>query len=668
MRKLTFALAIALLAAGSLSFAGAGTAAAVTTATKVVIVVGQTQGATGGYINDANSLASVFNSQNSGAHPVSVTTVYSPHATWAAVKAAAKDANIFVYMGHGNGYPNPYVRYLQPSGDNGIGLDGPTAGKTYYYGESYVAQLDLAPNALVMLNHLCYASGNSEGGRAKLDHLTVAMAHTRIDGYGAGFIRAGAKAVIAEGLNDLSYYVNTLFSGGSMTVDQMWRNAPRANGNVVSYTSSRTPGYTSESDPDSVAHSDGDVYYRSMVSIPSLTMNQIIGSHATPFVSQSGKYHAMTPARVVDSRYGTVGPTGLLLSRSVYKYQISGVNGVPANAISVTANVTVTEQTSSGWMYLGPTIEATPTSSTINFLRGDVRANGITIGLAPDGSVEVYYGAAANNTIHVIVDVTGYFLPGTSGAGYVAAGPTRVLDTRTGAGNFGLQGQFLNAQHRTIQIAGVKGLPASGIVAMTGTLTVVHPSAAGYVSLGPDPTNAPTFSTINFPANDIRANNIVVPVNPNGTVSAVFMARSGGVDLVLDISGYFTASGGASFTNLNPVRILDSRTGQGGITGPFPANTARTLDVVGANVGVPSGAAAITGILTVTAQTSGGFAAVGPTIDASTVFSNLNFPVGDNRADGITVPLSPAGKVDIVYVAGAGRTAQLLLDITGFYR
>jgi hypothetical protein len=93
-----------------------------------------------------------------------------------------------------------------------------------------------------------------------------------------------------------------------------------------------------------------------------------------------------------------------------------------------------------------------------------------------------------------------------------------------------------------------------------------------------------------------------------------------------------------------------------------------TLDVVGANVGVPSGAAAITGILTVTAQTSGGFAAVGPTIDASTVFSNLNFPVGDNRADGITVPLSPAGKVDIVYVAGAGRTAQLLLDITGFYR
>ena len=114
---------------------------------------------------------------------------------------------------------------MQPSGDNGIGLDGPTAGKTYYYGESYVAQLDLAPNALVMLNHLCYASGNSEGGRAKLDHLTVAMAHTRIDGYGAGFIRAGAKAVIAEGLNDLSYYVNTLFSGGSMTVDQMWRNA-----------------------------------------------------------------------------------------------------------------------------------------------------------------------------------------------------------------------------------------------------------------------------------------------------------------------------------------------------------------------------------------------------------------------------------------------------------
>ena len=35
-----------------------------------------------------------------------------------------------------------------------------------YYGEPYVSTLDLAPNAVVLLNHLCYASGNSEPGDA----------------------------------------------------------------------------------------------------------------------------------------------------------------------------------------------------------------------------------------------------------------------------------------------------------------------------------------------------------------------------------------------------------------------------------------------------------------------------------------------------------------------
>ena len=75
----------------------------------------------------------------------------------------------------------------------------------------------------------------------------------------------------------------------------------------------------------------------------------------------------------------------------------------------------------------------------------------------------------------------------------------------------------------------------------------------------------------------------------------------------------------------------------------------------------------MTANLTATAQTAAGFAAVGPTIDASTNFSNLNFPVGDNRANGVTVPLTKSGSLDLVYVARAGSRSDLLLDITGYY-
>jgi hypothetical protein len=657
MRKLTLALAIGLLVASTGTMAGPSKVAASSYQAKVVIVVGQTQSATARYRSDADQAAAVF-----AQYTTNIVKIYSPNATWSAVRAAAKGANILVYLGHGSGYPNPYLGYLQPNGDNGMGLDGPTAGKTYYYGENYMAQLGLAPNAVVILNHLCYASGNNESGAG---NPSVTTAHTRIDGYASGFIRGGARAVIVEGLNDISYYIDTLFAG-HRSVDAMWKGAPTFNNNVVSWPSTRNPGFTSESDPGRPA-SDGDIYYRSMVSIPSTSTDNVISGQSAPFSSKVGSFYPIAPTRVVDTRPGHEGPIGSITAGGGYYYQIAGVDNIPSAAIAVTANITVTGQTSGGWLYLGPSVDSLPTTSTINFPKGDNRANGITVALSPQGTIGAWYGAGAGRVINLIIDVTGYFLTGSSGAGYTPFGPSRVLDTRAWTGNIGLQGKFVSGVHRKIQIAGVAGLPASGILAVTGNITVVTPTARGYVSLGPDATDTPSSSTINFPARDIRANNVVVMVNGDGTLSAVYMGAAAGasVDLLLDISGYFTASGGYLFNTLDPARILDSRFDVG-LAGAFAAKTARSLQVTGRG-GVPSGAVAIAGILTVVTQTAGGFAAVAPSIDASTSFSNLNFPVGDARANGVTVPLASDGKLELIYVAAAGRTAQLLLDVTGYY-
>jgi hypothetical protein len=684
MRKLTLALAIGLLVAASGTISGPSAAlastavgSATTTATanasscvgtKVVIVVGQVQGTTAQYINDARAAAAVFRNYTS-----CVTEIYSPNATWGAVVNAAKGANILVYLGHGSGYPNPYNSYLKPNGDNGMGLNavaGSSDSRTYYYGENYMAQLQLAPNALVILNHLCYASGNSE---SQYVNPSLSTAMVRVEGYAGGFIRAGAAAVIAEGTHDISYFIDTVF-GSNTTVDAMWKNAPSFHGNVYSWNGSRDPGYTSQIDPDVANAPAGghEVYYRSMVSIPTTTTNSIINGRLSAFTPQSGSYFPLPPTRVVDSRGNGVGPTGTLTSRIGYTYQIAGkkVNGatpVPANAIAITANVTVTATTAAGWVYVGPTMDATPTVSTINFPKGDTRANGVTIALSPEGRIGAFYGTGSSATAHLVIDVTGYFLPGKGGSGYTKYGPHRVLDTRPGAGNTGLTGKFTAGHHRTIQIAGVAGLPASGIVAVTGNLTVVNPSAGGWVSLGRDQTDSPSSSTINFPARDIRANNVVVPVNADGTVSAFYSAPAGSTtDLLLDVSGYFGA-GGYLFNTMESVRILDSRSGPG-LTGYFHANVPRTLQVTGSG-GVPSGAIAITANLTVTAQNAAGVAAVGPQIDPASPFSNLNFPAGDSRANGTTVPLLlPGGSVQLVFNAtSSSRVAHLLLDVTGYY-
>ena len=84
---------------------------------------------------------------------------------------------------------------------------------------------------------------------------------------------------------------------------------------------------------------------------------------------------------------------------------------MPANAIAVTGNLTVTEQTR-GYLFLGPDPIASPTSSTLNFPVGDNRANGVTVALGGAGTLSATYVAAgAAPATDLVFDVTGYFVP-----------------------------------------------------------------------------------------------------------------------------------------------------------------------------------------------------------------------------------------------------------------
>src|ERR1035437_7246649 len=94
---------------------------------------------------------------------------------------------------------------------------------------------------------------------------------------------------------------------------------------------------------------------------------------------------------------------------------------------------------------------------------------------------------------------------------------------------------------------------------------------------------------------------------------------------------------GATFVPLTPARILDTRNGTG-LSGALHINAAGTFAVTGRG-GVPTGATAVTGNLTVTGQTGAGLLYIGPIAADYPGSSTLNFPVGDNRANGITVEL-----------------------------
>lgn len=223
---------------------------------KVVIVVGPVGSKTAEYKDSANALAT----QVAG-YGAKVYKVYSPYATWSKVKEVAQGANLLIYLGHGNGWPSPYCCFQRYTKD-GFGLNA-TAGNgnsnVKYWGEYYIDRyINLAPNAVVIMHRLCYASGNPEWGQADPSRSTAIK---RVDNYGAGFLRANAKVVMALGLSRPTSIIRDMFKSNKRLL-QAFYDAPDA---VLTYRfgfeSTRTPGMIGRLDP----RKPSGGYYRSIV-------------------------------------------------------------------------------------------------------------------------------------------------------------------------------------------------------------------------------------------------------------------------------------------------------------------------------------------------------------------------------------------------------------------
>jgi hypothetical protein len=233
-----------------------------------VIIVGPVGSSTASYRDSARRYAAQARS-----YGANVVEIYSPNATWARVKAAAQGAKVVIYLGHGNGSPSPYGAFSKYSKD-GFGLNRTAAAgnsNTKYWGEYYIdTQIRLAPNAVVILNRLCYASGNSEWGRA---NPTKTVAKQRVQNYASGFLRAGARAIFAEGITSASYVLYGLFRT-NRSIGAIFKSSPNWSGRYdFSFQSARNPTYSAWMDPKSPGR-----YYRSVVGNFSLTANTIRAS------------------------------------------------------------------------------------------------------------------------------------------------------------------------------------------------------------------------------------------------------------------------------------------------------------------------------------------------------------------------------------------------------
>ncbi len=90
-------------------------------------------------------------------------------------------------------------------------------------------------------------------------------------------------------------------------------------------------------------------------------------------------------------------------------FAVAGNCGIPSSAKAISINLAVTQSTAAGNIRLFPAGQAAPTVSSINYGAGQTRGNNAVISLNALGEMAAFVGQGAGTTVHLIIDVNGYF-------------------------------------------------------------------------------------------------------------------------------------------------------------------------------------------------------------------------------------------------------------------
>jgi hypothetical protein len=308
----------------------------------------------------------------------------------------------------------------------------------------------------------------------------------------------------------------------------------------------------------------------------------------------------------------------------------------------------------------------------------------VEVGPGSSGDVAIFSSATTN----IVVDVEGYVsqtTSGESGAGLYSPlpSPIRICDTRAGNpsdletpnnqcnGSAQNLGRRLSAGgHISIQVTGDNNIP-SGATSAVLNVTAVNPSSAGFLTVFPQGGSRPNTSNVNYSTGHNTNNRVILPLSAGGGISVY---SSSSTDVVVDISGYFSASGGSgsAFTAAaSPIRICDTRAGNpSGLSGSYGQCDARslgsaqslTINVRGL-AGVPANAKAVVVNLTGISSNTNTFVTAfpGPRLPFT---SDLNLTAGATRANLAVVALSAGGTITIYNNSG---TTNAVVDVLGWY-
>lgn len=172
----------------------------------------------------------------------------------------------------------------------------------------------------------------------------------------------------------------------------------------------------------------------------------------------------------------------------------------------------------------------------------------------------------------------------------------------------------------------------------------------------------PTASNLNYSPGETVPNMVVVKVGTNGEID-LHNTSSGTVQLIADVAGYYSTSGGDAFVPTAPTRLLDTRnaTGQESAN-PIPV--APNSDAVWFVDEEVNDETALVLNVTVTNPKAGGYVTAYPEGTARPTASNLNFSAGETVPNMVMVS-SSTGSVSL-FNASPGTT-DLIADMFGYF-
>jgi hypothetical protein len=249
----------------------------------------------------------------------------------------------------------------------------------------------------------------------------------------------------------------------------------------------------------------------------------------------SGRYGALQPARILDTRDGTGGGVRLGPGASL-DVQIAGRGGVPATgAAAAVLNVAATGTTAPSYITVHPTGEARPLAANLNFLAGETVSNRAMVKLGAGGKVTIFNAAGSAD---VVVDVNGWYgdESATTATGrYTALPPARIMDTRDDTS--GVTGPLHGGSDAALQVTGRGGVPATGVSAVILNVTAVDPAGPGYLTLKPSGAARPLVSDLNYAAGETRPNLAVVRLSADGKID---LFTSTTTQVVVDVAGWMS--------------------------------------------------------------------------------------------------------------------------------